>query len=236
MILRMKHGLTALAVATLPLAGLAATFTIVGADAVYAERGNGNGGGNGGGRSSERGSQASEDRGNGRGGQASDARGNGQGNGRGAIASELKGLNACHASDQARENASADSQVGRIATYATAVQQTETAESEWQTAFGEYKAFEGSYTGPTSGEIQTQIDALNRASPTYAANLTALEAQRTTALTYESKLADLGTVANDKLAVHAAADEQEQTALSNASGGRELSTEAVAALQSCLEG
>lgn len=46
--------------------------------------------------------------------------------GKGAVASELKGLNAAHASANALANASADSRVGRIATYLKAMQTADT--------------------------------------------------------------------------------------------------------------
>ena len=234
MSLNLMRGLTALAIATLPLAGVAATFTIAGAEAAYAERGgngNGNGGGNGGGRSSER---SNEERGNGRGNGGLRGGAGGEDNpGRGAIASELKGLNACNASATARLNASADSQVGRIAAYETAVQQSATASADYQAAVNAYEAFEGSYTGRSSTAIQAEIDALGTAIT--AEQQTALNAELLAAQAYETQLATLQATVDAKLTASETAAEQERTALDAASGGRVLSEDAVAALQDCLE-
>jgi hypothetical protein len=51
-------------------------------------------------------------------------------NAHGLMASELKGLNAYHASETAFENAAPDSQVGRIATYRKAAMATEDAQAQ----------------------------------------------------------------------------------------------------------
>lgn len=238
--LNSTRGLAALIIAALPLAGLTATFSVAGADAVYAGNGNGNGGGNDNG--GNRGGRSS-DRGNG--GRSADNPGqdNGQGrsaeehgNGRGAVASELKGLNACHASDQARASADPESQVGRIAAYASAAEQTETARADWSTAKDEYDALLADYeAGRTSAEIQLDIDGLDPASESYQADLAALEVDLAQAQADEAELQDRATALNDTLEIYEAAAEQERTALSGASGGRELSDEAKAALRSCLD-
>ena len=176
--------------------------------------------------------------------QGSDHRGNGyidrsaeeHGNGRGAVASELKGLNACHASDQARTSADPESQVGRIAAYALAAEQTETALGDWSTAEGEYDALLAGYeAGRTSAEIQLGIDGLDPASESYQADLAALDEDLAQAQAEETELHDRATALNDTLEVYEAAADQEQAALSAASSGHEPSNEAAAALRNCFD-
>lgn len=96
-----------LALATAFVAPLSPFDLLLGADAAFAQgksNGNGNSSGNGNGG----------DHGNG-GNNGNSNRSNG--NSKGAVASELKGLNAAHANEQALLNAAANSQVGVIATY-----------------------------------------------------------------------------------------------------------------------
>lgn len=97
----LKLGAVALALTTISSAAV-----IVSADSAYAERG---GNGNGGGKS-DRSDRA--ERGN-----------NGNSNGRGAIARELRGLNAAHANPRAMENASPDSMPGKLYIYQQAQQE-----------------------------------------------------------------------------------------------------------------
>jgi hypothetical protein len=240
--LNITRSLTAVAVAMLPLVGATATFSVMGAEAAYAERGNGNGngGGNGGGRSSDRGSQRSDDRGNGhgRGSQGSEERGNGngQGNGRGAIASELKGLNACHASEQARANAAPESQVGRIAAYATAAEAADSAQDAIVTANENLAAYDEAYLD-VKAEIEADyadFDLSLQENAALAAELTTrLEEAEQAYSDGRTALVEAVTAANDAAegAQTAAAD-----AFRAASNGRELSPEARAALDECLNG
>ncbi len=100
--------------AALGLSPLPALLSVDNMDAAYAGKGNGNdgGNGNGGGKSGDKSSKGTE---------ANKARKTTKAKtGTGAIASELKGLNAYHASAAAFENAAPNSQVGRIATYRAA--------------------------------------------------------------------------------------------------------------------
>lgn len=101
--------------------------------AAFAEKG-GNGGGNSGGSasSSAGGSQAG---GNGHGQSpialvSADTPGHGNAKGNGALASELKGLNAVKANPNALLHASPNSQVGRIATYYQAALATDDARAD----------------------------------------------------------------------------------------------------------
>ncbi|MEC8796967.1 MAG: hypothetical protein VXX48_11575, partial [Pseudomonadota bacterium] len=75
----------------------------------------------------------------------------GNGNGNGGLASELGGLNA----------ANPNSQVGKIAAYQEAAFETKDAYSEWQDAYADYLAHKDSYSGPSSEDIQDQLDAAN---------------------------------------------------------------------------
>jgi hypothetical protein len=243
--LNITRNLTALAVAMLPLVGATATFSVMGAEAAHAERGNGNGngGGNGHGRSSDRGGNRSDDRGNGhsrgnghghgdghgRGFHASEGRGSG--NGRGAIASELKGLNACHASDQARASASSESQVGRIAAYANAVEAAAGAKEQLEaanTAVTEFKA-----THLTSDELDAEIAALDPYSETYEADVAALQAE---AEDNNLILVELEADVTEAETAVEESGELQAAALNTATGGRELSEEAMAAFEDCLNG
>ena len=112
------------AIAALALGSTASVLTLVGADAAYAKNGNGGGnaGGNGGGKGK---------------GAGAKSKGGTSGTGKskktkqnmrvaattseltetGSVASQLKRLNAAHASLNAYANANPNSQVGKIATY-----------------------------------------------------------------------------------------------------------------------
>ena len=89
--------------------------------------------------------------------------------GRGALASELKGLNAAHASEQAFANASPNSRVGRIAAYRNAVigaAGADAALSEAEAALAAFDAQEPE--GPAAADIEAQIaelDALGELTP-----------------------------------------------------------------------
>ena len=84
---------------------IAMTAVALAGPALAAKGGNGNGNGNGNGRGNSANAQNAE-------------KGN---NGRGAIASELKGLNAAHANINGLMNANPDSQVGQIYAYQQAI-------------------------------------------------------------------------------------------------------------------
>lgn len=110
-----------LSLAALGLSPLSTLVPVGGMDAAYAGSGNGNSGGNGngGGKSGDKSSKGTKaDKAT----TAKKAKA-----GTGAIASELKGLNAYHASATAFENAAPNSQVGRIATYREAAMATQDA-------------------------------------------------------------------------------------------------------------
>ena len=89
--------------------------------------------------------------------------------GQGALASELKGLNAAHASEQAFANASPNSRVGRIAAYRDAVlgaSEADAALTEAEEALAAFDAEE--LEGPSADEIDMQIaelDALGELTP-----------------------------------------------------------------------
>lgn len=93
--------------------GTASVFVGASTEPAFANNGNGNGNGNNKANRGDHGRNA--ERGNGRTNRSADVRGNG--NGRGAIASELKGLNAAHANPTAMANAAPNSMPGKLNTY-----------------------------------------------------------------------------------------------------------------------
>jgi hypothetical protein len=181
-------------------------------------------------------SPALAERGNGNGNSNSNSQGNanGQGkdgnNGRGAISSELRGLNAAHASDTAFLNASPNSQVGRIAVYRDAAVATETAKGEWASAYDAYLAYQATYTGPTAADLTALLAATDPTAPEYAT----LTSQLQTAQTYETELARLAGLSNDAAGLYQEAAAIEDGALIEASGGRTLSEGAIAELRALL--
>lgn len=181
-------------------------------------QGKGNGGGNGGG--------------NGNAGENGNAGGNGQGkadgqgksatagsNGNGALASELAGMNAIHANPKALENADPNSQVGRIAAYRDAAVVTQGATA-------------------TMAQADVNLQAANDLMATAEAMPATTDeeiAARDQAIADAQAAIDAANVAlNDATAALATAAETEDAALTEATGGRELSTEALAAVRAEL--
>lgn len=185
---------------------------------------NGNRGGNRSDRAGERGNKGNNGNGRGNGNQPSASQQSVDGDegtedddkrGRGAIASELKGLNAAHANINALMNASPNSQVGRIASYYFAVNATDD-------LLADIAASEGYFDQATLDEIAAYEDALaalDPESPTYDAELEAL----TNSLNqvYEDLITDLDAeialldsdgdgVADDPLNDQALADLQDE--------------------------
>ncbi len=213
------------------------------------DRGNG---GNAGSRGAERSASARS------GGPDKAASGDHGSRGKGAIASELKGLNAMHASPTAMANAAPGSQVGRIATYKEAAETTKSEYSEWQEAYTAYMDFKGSYDGPGVAELNEQIDAattvnsrieeeiaaLDPTAPDYDSNLAALEAQKVdidaleaqleTAEDYETELARLKDASNAQGEEYQQAKTEEEEALEGATGGRTLSEAALDVFRTTL--
>ena len=172
----------------------------------------------------------------------------GNGNGNGGLASELGGLNA----------ANPNSQVGKIAAYQEAAFETKDAYSEWQDAYADYLTHKDSYSGPSSEDIQDQLDAANAtnadldeqisdldpADPDYEGKKSALEDQKVdtaglesdlaTATEYEAKLDELTEASNAAGAAYEEAQEAEADALDTAAGGRDLSDAAVEELRDTL--
>ncbi|MDP4032958.1 MAG: hypothetical protein Q8P60_08940 [Pseudorhodobacter sp.] len=225
-------------------------------------------------------SEAKGDNGADRGGRhetetAAEPHGNSSGNGNGnsgnngggkpeaaAMASELKGLNAYHASAQAAANAAPNSQVGRIETYrvsaGAALVAAETAATAAAAAAAageaqalletELAALNAGYAGRSSDQITAALAALDPASPTYAADVFALEAELAAAATQEAAIAALeaeiltaqaeaaASLAAEAAAAAAlaAAQEAEAAALLAAANGRTLSPEALAFLRAQL--
>lgn len=97
------------AVTALLMAPATVTLTMIPTDAAAQKGGNGNGNGNGNRAERGNGNQDRAERGN-----RSASAGNVGNNGRGAIARELKGLNAAHASPNALANASPNSMPGKL--------------------------------------------------------------------------------------------------------------------------
>lgn len=173
----------------------------------------------------------------------------------GKIASELKGLNAYHASESAFASASPNSQVGRIAAYRDAALETiaageaaeaaATALSEATAALtesqGALAALEEGYTGRTTAQIDADIAALDPASADYQSRLDALNAERLAAETHEAErmaleeeiaaneaaVTDAETAVVDAETALADAAAAEGDALTTAANGRMLSDPAI---------
>lgn len=167
----------------------------------------------------------------------------------GAIASELKGLNAAHANPNAFANASPNSQVGRIAAYQTAALATIEAGTAVQTATDVLADAQGAlgaqidaYEGRTSGDIQADIDLLDPAAVDYQDRLASLNGELDAALTQEAIISGLiDDVVSAELAledaklVADAAQATEDEAFLVASDGATLSDAAMAYFRDLLE-
>ena len=153
----------------------------------------------------------------------------GAANGKGALASELKGLNAVKANPNALDHASPNSQVGRIAAYRDAARITLGA----QTALTDAEATLDGLDVPArdTDAIDADIAALDPAAADYNDALAALQTERDAAQAYADAAAAVD-LANEQLATTA---EKENAALLAASDGRVLSAEAIAYLRSVLK-
>ena len=149
--------------------------------------------------------------------------------GKGGLASELKGLNAVKASPNALKNASPNSQVGRIAAYRDAAVATITAAGLLASATATRDALP--VPTRTVEAIDLAISALDPASANYIDASAALELERQAAIKYNGAAAE-AAAAN---AAVLTAKTTENTALLTASGGRELSAEAIAYIRDELD-
>ncbi|WP_212522894.1 hypothetical protein [Actibacterium sp. MT2.3-13A] len=170
------------------------------------------------------------------------------GAGRGALASELKGLNAAHASPQALANASPDSQVGRIAAYRDAILAEETARQDLELADQNLAdardalaTLQSEYSGRSAADIQQELDAALAAQTVDQDAVDALEAELAEAEAHEADVAALEsdiagyeTEISDLETAIAEAPQIQQDALTAAANGRTLSPEALAELHRLL--
>ena len=249
---RISKGLAALAISALAIAPIAIGTTLISADPAFANPGNSVGKGGDRGKSAERGAGGEQ--------HASNAGGANQGGmGKGAIASELKGLNAAHAVANGKPKAAANSQVGRIVTYQKEAIETNEAYDAWIVAYENYMEFIESYDGPTSEEAQMALDAAVKTNadidkaiedlgenpdPEAVATLeegrvseediAKLEQALADAKAFEADAEELAKISNDLNEIYEDELEEEEAALLAASGGRELSDEALAALREKL--
>jgi len=149
--------------------------------------------------------------------------------GNGALASELKGLNAAHASPTALANAAPNSQVGRIALYRDAALLTADKAAALDAA---NLALEG-LAPPTRSvaDIDAAIAGLDPLAEGYADALAALQQEKADAEAY-----GIAAGAAELAALElAAAQEAEEAALLSASDGRILSDAAIAYLRQLLD-
>ncbi len=173
----------------------------------------------------------------------------------GKFASELKGLNAYHASEQAWQNASPNSRVGRIAAYReAALTTTENGRLAEEAAAAvsekedirdgiqqEISDLDANYAAKNA-EIDEKIGALDPDAEDYDAQVAALEAERPSATDYETQKVELqGKLATAEESLTASeaeladaeeaagtAAQTEDEALLAATDGRVLSDEALA--------
>lgn len=151
----------------------------------------------------------------------------------GAIASELKGLNAAHASPTAMANAAPGSRVGRVAAYATAVGATAALAAELEPLETELA---GLLENPPRSidDIQADMDALADPDGVDKDAYDALAAEKEAAEAYPGAVAALeGEIEGLKEDI-AEAEGAEADALLAASDGRTLSPEALAELHELL--
>ncbi|PCD76407.1 hypothetical protein CLN94_09480 [Pseudothioclava arenosa] len=151
----------------------------------------------------------------------------------GAIASELKGLNAAHASPTAMANAAPNSRVGRVAAYATAVGATAALSAELEPLETELA---GLLANPprSLGDIDADIDALADPDGVDKDAYDALVAEKAAAEAYPDTVSALeGEIEGLKEDI-AEAEAAEEGALLAASDGRTLSPEALAELHELL--
>ncbi|OYX44647.1 MAG: hypothetical protein B7Z02_04910 [Rhodobacterales bacterium 32-67-9] len=270
--IRKNTFLAALGVSALILGPLAPIVPDFGASPAFAK--GGNGGGNGGGHDSDQ--KGGKGKGGGKSGKSGgSAKGAASAkkasltdtavpppNAHGKLSSELKGLNAYHASETAFANANPESQVGRIATYRDAALGTIVAADELEAASGaltdatdalaakeaELQALEDGYAGRTTAEIDAEIAGLDSAAPDYQDQVNALNDERVAAETFETERATLESEVTDATdavtdaesaltdAETALADAEtlEEDALLSASNGRVLSEPALDYLRSEL--
>ncbi len=230
---RLTTALAAFLTSTAMLGTVATVGLVLDPAVAEANNGNGNGGGNGNGngRSEERGNNGNNGNRGERGNSAQARAGNG--NGRGAIASELKNLNAFCANENAFANASDDSNIGQIRAY--------------QTASANVAQYEGAISGALGGRdvtdenvaalaasydqaITTLQEQIANAEPTVVENAdgtqTVIPADTTE---LEAQLAAYIS-SRDTVTRYQEADSQRDTALSVATRGRTLSPEAQAYL------
>ncbi|PWE48083.1 hypothetical protein DEM26_20120 [Thioclava sp. NG1] len=114
----------------------------------------------------------------------------------GALASELKGLNAAHASPTALANAAPNSQVGRIAAYKAAV--LATGELDQQLADARQTLSElQSQVARTPDAVEADIDALDPTAPDYRDQLAALQSELDASTAYETELTSAQQAVSD---------------------------------------
>lgn len=169
---------------------------------------------------------------------------------RGALASELKGLNAAHANPNALKNASPNSMVGKVAAYQTAVNNEplrELLEGDLLIKESDLAALISAYgDGRTSGEIITEIQTKEAAQAlldpeldkveydTLTGEIQALNTELAAAQTFEGDSATLsGEIAALETQIEALGPTPDE-ALDTATGGRILSPEALAELHRLL--
>lgn len=170
---------------------------------------------------------------------------------RGALASELKGLNAAHANPNALANASPDSMVGKVAAYQTAVNnegERDLLEDSLVALEEELATLVEGYDGRSAADIQSELDAINASiaelDPTVEedaatlselqASMTALQSELDAANTYDSEVSRLtDEIASVETEIEELGPTPEE-ALAIASDGRDLSPEAMAELHKLL--
>ena len=210
---------------------------MAGIDAAYAEKGgNGNsgggnsGGGNSGNAKSESKAASKATKNDAKATKSSSKANKKAGkNDKGALASELKGLNAVKANPNAFKNAAPNSQVGRIAAYRDAAIVTSTA----ATLLAQAAAARDALPLPVRSisDIDAAIALLDPTAAGYSVDAAALATERQSVVDYTAADAKV-TAANTALL---AAQSTEDAALLVASGGRELSDEAIAYIRDQLD-
>lgn len=240
----MKPVFAVLGVTSMLFSPVALHIPFIGATAAFAGNGNGNGGGNGSGGGngnghSNNGGNSHSAAGASSGSASTDVTsvekpGKAKGS-HGLLASELKGLNAAHASPNALANASPNSQVGRLATYRDAALAAAGAQDAIDQAVAALSEFDTANPGRSVADIEADITALDPAAVGYdPAQLDALNAELDNAQMREADRTLLADAVTGAEAAAEGAALAEAEALLDAANGRTLSPEAVAYVRDLL--
>ncbi|RLK10910.1 hypothetical protein [Ruegeria conchae] len=148
---------------------------------------------------------------------------------------KLRNLNASKAAAPAFRNASANSNVGKIATYQAAAETYYDLRGDLYEARRELRDLNESYDGRSSEDIADDIAALDPADPNYEDDLSALEDELRDAETYEEARDDLRADVRDLRIDTLVAEKEAEHAFFEASKGAALTKQLLSEFHSNLQ-